>query len=97
MNTERRIAQVLREHLPDRAYETGCRLACGYDGSDLDQHLAANIAAALASQRRWWVTRNRAHDKVLGPFDTSEEAIRNRVRLEEYSGDTTFWVWEAPS
>jgi hypothetical protein len=41
------VAQVLRQHLPDRIYEMGCRLACGYDGSDMDEHLAAQVIATV--------------------------------------------------
>lgn len=40
-------ANALTGHLPESAYETGCRLSCGYDGSDLDIHLASVVVAAI--------------------------------------------------
>lgn len=35
------LAGVLDRHVTDAAFESGCRLSCGYDGDDLTEHMAA--------------------------------------------------------
>lgn len=42
------LASRLDRHLSERDFEQGCRLACGYDGDDRSEHIAADLAAVLA-------------------------------------------------
>lgn len=48
--TKHKAALELERHLPEQSYEAGCRFACGYDGSDLDVHLAANVLRSVAEK-----------------------------------------------
>lgn len=46
-------------------------------------------------EERWWITtsgRVTEHTKVAGPFVTSEDATRSRSRIEERTGNLTFWI-----
>lgn len=47
-----------------------------------------------SAERLFWVTENRYAAKVLGPFATADEAIENRVALEQRTGRSDFWVWQ---
>lgn len=48
--------------------------------------------------RPWWITadrgplNNRRCRKVAGPFLTADEARESRERIEQYTGNHTFWI-----
>ena len=46
MSERDELANILNDHFTDRDYDQGCRLKCGYDGDDRDEHLADAILAA---------------------------------------------------
>jgi len=46
------LANLLDEHMSERDFGQGCRLACGYSGEDRDEHLASAIIAAGYRKQR---------------------------------------------
>lgn len=56
---------------------------------------------AKAAELAWWITTGPTDDKtarrIAGPFASQNEAMENRVTIEQYTTPVTFWIVEDPS
>lgn len=80
MSDEKLIAKAaaaLERHLPEGAYEHGCRFMCGYDGTDLDIHLGAAVVAAVEP-----LIREQIAKEIEASIDADDD-MRRRLGLHQ--------------
>lgn len=92
-NDRDELAELLDRHLSERDNDQGCRLACGYDGDERAEHLAAAIVAAgwrkvgadTETHTEWAVHYKARQDgethRAYGSRDAAFTASRNLIPL----------------
>lgn len=82
--TRNRVANEFGWHLTERTWDAGCTLACGYDGDDMDEHLATAALAALTTPTE---PTHRAHVAAVLTADLRAEHAAEAEALRRERDD----------